>query len=211
MADSERYVEPLSTKVHMAMANTLLYLASPYSHEDPAVRHARSEAACRAAAELIRQGKAIYSPIAYSHPLCQYGLPLDWQFWQKHDLRFLEMCSEVIVLKLPQWEKSVGVQAEIAAARAMNKPVTFVAPGDFGVSDVLVPTEQAVAMRNDARAIKALLTAHYADRAILERLFLTVAKTSPELRDVPLDFVTIGTEVAEAFGVGPPSMIREET
>ena len=66
-------------------------------------------------------------------------------------------------------------------------------------------------MTNDTRAIKALLTAHYADRAILERLFLAVAKTSPELRNAPVDFVTIGAEVAEAFGVVPPAMIREET
>ena len=100
------------------MQNTLIYLASPFSHPDPVVREQRFEAACRAAAKLTRQGRTTYSPIVHSFNLCRYDLPLDWQFWQKHDLRFLEMCSEVIVLKLPQWEKSVGVQAEIAAARA---------------------------------------------------------------------------------------------
>ena len=103
----------------------MIYICSPYTSSDPAVRQARFEAACRITAELIRQGKPTFSPIAYSHPLCRYGLPLHWAFWQKHDLRFLEMCSEVIVLKLPQWEKSIGVQAEIAAARALGKPVTF--------------------------------------------------------------------------------------
>ena len=107
------------------MAEGLCYLCSPYSHSDPAVREQRYEAACRATAELICQGRSVFAPIPYTHNLCRYDLPLDWQFWQKHDLRFLEMCSEVIVLKLPEWEKSVGVQAEIAAARALGKPVTF--------------------------------------------------------------------------------------
>ena len=103
----------------------MIYICSPYTSSDPAVRHARFEAACRITAELIRQGKTAYSPVVHSHPLCRYGLPLDWQFWQRHDLAFLTMCSEVVVLKLDGWERSVGVKAEIAAARALGKPVTF--------------------------------------------------------------------------------------
>ena len=107
-----------------------IYLASPYSHPDPAVREFRFEAACRAAAELMRSGKSVFSPIVSSHPLCRYGLPLDWQFWQRHDLTFLTLCNELIVLKLDGWEQSVGVQAEIAAARALGKPVSFLSAGD---------------------------------------------------------------------------------
>jgi Domain of unknown function (DUF1937) len=110
------------------MNPSICYLASPYSHADPAVRQARFEAACRAAAELIRQGLTIYSPIAHSHAICQCGVPLDWQFWQAHDLAFLAMCNEVMVLKLDGWAQSVGVQAEIAAAKALGKPVSFLDP-----------------------------------------------------------------------------------
>ena len=113
------------------MAEGLCYLCSPYSHSDPAVREQRFEAACRATAELIRQGRSVFAPIPYTHNLCRYGLPLDWQFWQRHDLAFLAMCSEVIVLKLPGWKMSIGVQAEIAAARALGKPVTFLEPVGF--------------------------------------------------------------------------------
>jgi len=89
------------------------------------VREQRFEAACRATAELIRQGRSVFAPIPYTHNLCRYDLPLDWQFWQRHDLAFLAMCSEVVVLKLDGWASSVGVQAEIAAARALGKPITF--------------------------------------------------------------------------------------
>jgi len=59
------------------MQNPLIYLASPFSHPDPAVREQRFEAACRAAADLIRQGKSIFSPIAHSYGICRYGVPLD--------------------------------------------------------------------------------------------------------------------------------------
>ena len=57
----------------------------------------------------------------------KYGLPDDWQFWQRHDRRFIEVCDEVVVLMLDRWQNSVGVAAEIEIARAMGKPVTFVA------------------------------------------------------------------------------------
>lgn len=106
----------------------MIYLASPYTHPDPAVRQERFEAACRAAAALMRRGRICFSPIAHSHPLCQYGLPGDWEFWQRQDLEFLAACDEVVVLKLDGWQHSRGIQAEIAAARALGKPVGFLEP-----------------------------------------------------------------------------------
>ena len=103
----------------------MIYLASPYSHPDAGVRQQRFEAACRAAAALICQGKTAFSPIAHSHAICRYGVPLDWWFWQQHDRRYLEVCDEVAVLMLDGWRESVGVQAEIAIARELDKPITF--------------------------------------------------------------------------------------
>jgi hypothetical protein len=104
----------------------MIYLASPYTHPDPDVRQARFEAACRAAACLIRSGKTVFSPVAHSHAICRYGLPVDWRFWERHDRCYLEACDEVVVLMLDGWEKSVGVEAEVAIARFLGKPVSFV-------------------------------------------------------------------------------------
>jgi len=103
----------------------MIYVCSPYSHRDPKVRQARYEAVCRAAAELLRKGKTTFCPIAHSHCLTRYGLPLDWRFWERHDRRYLEVCDEVVVLMLGGWQESVGVQAEIVIARELDKPVTF--------------------------------------------------------------------------------------
>jgi hypothetical protein len=106
----------------------MIYLCSPYTHADPDVREQRFEAACRAAAMLIRQGNTVFSPVAHSHPICRFGLPGDWDFRGRHDLEHLAVCDEVVVLKLDGWRQSRGVQAEVARARAWGKPISFIEP-----------------------------------------------------------------------------------
>jgi hypothetical protein len=103
----------------------MIYLASPYSHPDPAVREKRFRDACRAATALLRNGRAVFSPIAHSHPLVEHGLPTDWSFWEWQDREHLARCDEVMVLMLDGWEESVGVREEIRIARELGKPVWF--------------------------------------------------------------------------------------
>lgn len=106
----------------------MTYLASPYTHPDPTVREQRFHAACATAAQLMREGHVVFSPVAHSHPLTAYGLPGDWAFWERHDRVHLERCDEVVVLMLDGWEESEGVQAEIAVAQRLGKPVSYRAP-----------------------------------------------------------------------------------
>lgn len=108
----------------------MIYLASPYSHPDPEVRHRRFVAACRAAARLMAEGKPVFSPIAHSHPIAEHGglCPTDCEMWLRLDLPFLAACSELCVLTLNGWTDSRGVAAEIIAARDRGIPITFVAP-----------------------------------------------------------------------------------
>jgi len=108
----------------------MIYLASPYSHFDATVRQARFEAACRAAAALIRRGHVVFSPIAHSHSIAQHGLPQDWGFWAQQDRRILTACDELWVLMLDGWEHSRGIQAEIALALALGLPIRFVREED---------------------------------------------------------------------------------
>jgi hypothetical protein len=79
----------------------MIYLASPYTHPDPVVREERFAAACAVAAQLLRFGHLVFSPICHSHPLTRFGLPLDWGFWERCDRQHLERCSELIELGLP--------------------------------------------------------------------------------------------------------------
>ena len=106
----------------------MIYLASPYSHPDAAVREMRFRDACRAAAKLMRPGQAVFSPIAHGHCICTHGLPTDWRFWEPFDRQQLERCDEVIVLMLEDWRESVGVQAEIRIAIEVGKSVRYLDP-----------------------------------------------------------------------------------
>jgi len=106
----------------------VIYLASPYSHPDFSVREQRFQAACTAAAALMRSGHQVFSPIVHGHPLTQHGLPGDWPFWEPHARWHLERCSEVVVLTLEGWSRSVGVQAETALANELRKPVRYQVP-----------------------------------------------------------------------------------
>jgi nucleoside 2-deoxyribosyltransferase len=117
----------------------MIYLASPYSHVDPAVREQRFCAACQAAVALLHAGRVVFSPIAHSHPLAQHGLPGNWHFWERYDRAFLERCDEVLVLMLDGWEESVGVQAEIRIARELGKPVRYLASELAPGSPTLAP------------------------------------------------------------------------
>lgn len=111
------------------MKGGLVYLAVPYSHDDPDVRDMRFEAANRAASELMREGIYVFSPISHSHPIAMAGgLPLGWDFWEGYDRAILANCSAVIVLTLDGWQESKGVQAEIGIAHDLGIPVSYRLP-----------------------------------------------------------------------------------
>lgn len=115
----------------------MIYLASPYSHADAAVREQRFRAACAAAVRLIAAGHVVFSPIVHGHPLVGHGLPTDWRFWEPFDREQLARCDEVVVLMLDGWRESVGVAAEIRIAGEFGKPVRYLAPGDATGSPTL--------------------------------------------------------------------------
>lgn len=126
----------IKTKPFMTEQIKLIYLASPYSHPDPAVRELRYEHACAATAGLMRRGLHVYSPIVHSHPLVKYELPTDWEYWQAHDIAMLHRCQELYVLTLDGWMESKGVRAEIAEASLLELPTVYLPglPGEEGTN-----------------------------------------------------------------------------
>jgi|SRR6516225_289064 hypothetical protein len=122
----------------------MIYLASPYSHPDAGIREQRFQAACRAAATLLRSGHCVFSPVVHSHPLVAHGLPTGWAFWQHVDLEHLRWCDVVVVLMLEGWEESVGVQAEIRTARALGKPVRYLTLEEVTRSPTFAPLRRGL-------------------------------------------------------------------
>ena len=104
----------------------LTYLASPYSHADPTVKEARYQAVVAEVAAFMRRGEHVFSPIVHSHPVAiAHELPGDFGFWAEYDELMVSRCDRLVVLMLDGWKQSRGVHAEIAIARRLGLPVTF--------------------------------------------------------------------------------------
>lgn len=110
----------------------MIYLAVPYSHPSPAVRHARFEAVNKYAAHLMQQRKPVFSPISHSHPIEEHFTETkSWEFWKIQDLPILSVCTELHVLCLDGYKESTGVSGEILAAFHKNIPIKFINPVTF--------------------------------------------------------------------------------
>jgi len=108
------------------MPSSLIYLATPYSHSDPAIREQRFREVNAVAARLMREGLHVFSPISHTHPIAEAGdLPRGWEFWEAYDRVLLQACGKIIVLMLDGWRESTGVTAEIAIAEELGLVVEF--------------------------------------------------------------------------------------
>lgn len=113
------------------MRSELTYLACPYSHKDETVKVSRFEAANKASSKLMKEGQYIFSPISHTHPIALAGgLPGGWDFWEGYDRRILSCCDKIVVLRVPGWETSTGVQAEIKIGQELGIPVEYMDPTD---------------------------------------------------------------------------------
>jgi hypothetical protein len=107
------------------------YLAAPYSHENSDIMESRFNLINMAAASLLKSGHHIYSPISHCHQMAKDNdMPKEFDFWRKFDTAMISVCSELLVLRLPGWKESAGVQAEIKIAKDLGIPVRYI---DFGV------------------------------------------------------------------------------
>lgn len=111
------------------MQPKLIYLASPYSHPEAHIEELRFNQITRLAAKYtVEFGHAFICPITQSYQLVQHSdgaLKGSFDKWREIDLRFIQACDEVWVVKMLGWDKSIGVQEEIKFALANSKPVIF--------------------------------------------------------------------------------------
>ena len=106
------------------------YLASPYSKYSAGIFAAYADA-CQQAALLVRAGVPVFSPIAHSHGIAEFGEidPADHEIWLPADAPFMDAAHGIVVCKLPGWDKSRGVQHEIDVFQSADKPVVYMEPG----------------------------------------------------------------------------------
>lgn len=108
--------------------NRSTYLASPYSHSDPAVRQGRYEAVFAATRRLMDEGGLVFSPIVYSHQFALLDGPGDWESWRPFDIHMLRAMGQLTIYKLPGWEDSVGVLAEYKFALNCIITINYLSP-----------------------------------------------------------------------------------
>ncbi len=106
------------------MGSGINYLACPFHHHDDNVMKFRQMKATQIAAALIRNGVTVFSPI--SHCQGMLDLPRGWEFWEMQDRAFLEIAERLLVLCLPGWKASVGVQREIEIAEMLSIPIMYI-------------------------------------------------------------------------------------
>ncbi len=104
------------------------YLASPYTHKDPAVMQDRYERVVNVQTKLLDDGHPIFCPIAQSH-VAQLKMTApfknDASFWlDEIDIPVLGICDELFILTLPGWRDSYGVHQEWLAA--LDVPHMFI-------------------------------------------------------------------------------------
>jgi hypothetical protein len=107
-------------------SDSFWYIATPYAKYPDGIDAAFQDA-CKASAWLIKQGVRIYCPIAHTHPIALYGNidPYSHDIWLPVDRPFMQAACGVIVVRLPTWEISYGIQCEIEEMNKQNKPVRY--------------------------------------------------------------------------------------
>ena len=106
-----------------------IYLASPYTHEDPKEMEWRYNRVVEWIGDRLRlySKPVIYSPIVHFHPVTQmHEFPPGVDFWWEQNKAMIDSASALWVLQLPLWKASKGVAKEIEYARMQKMKVKYV-------------------------------------------------------------------------------------
>lgn len=107
----------------------ITYLCIPYSFA-PELSFAIAN---EVAAELMLQGKVVFSPVSHSHHIADY-LPKEHrtshEFWMKQDLPVLRKCDELLVVVIGEnghqlIAESKGCHDEIGEAMIRQIPINY--------------------------------------------------------------------------------------
>lgn len=121
------------------MKRELIYLAVPYTCKGnkanivkDRIEGERFRIITEIAVLMFNEGLVFFSPITQSHVEKQIArnmninLSGDWETWKRFDLSFLSFCTALYIAKIPGWNTSVGVLAELEEAKRLDLPIHFV-------------------------------------------------------------------------------------
>lgn len=122
--------EPTKPVELVRSVRPLIYLSSPYTADDPAVRQQRYRAACDIASMFMRSGELVFSPICHWHGILQSWGTMNAkpgpEHWEPFCRTMLSISKELRVVRLVGWKESTGVQREVSLARELGIPIEYV-------------------------------------------------------------------------------------
>jgi len=112
----------------------MFFLGTPYSHPHEHVRNERERLVTEVAAEYLKNGHYVYSPITHTAPIARAGnMRKDAERWKWFNAHMLALSEGLIVLMLDGWAQSEGLcsnNGEIAIAAELRKPKWYVSYED---------------------------------------------------------------------------------
>lgn len=106
----------------------IYYLGAPYTDPDPKIRAFRTKAVTQFCYDQLNEGRLVYSPLTHNVPIDRLGILGDYLSWIDFDHGMLARLDGLIVLKLPGWERSKGLKAEMDMAEKLGLPIEEVIP-----------------------------------------------------------------------------------
>lgn len=111
---------------------SFVYLAGPYTHHDKAVEQERFEALTSLTGylmEVSQEPLAFYSPITHGHAVVKHTPNIsrmrEHDFWMHQCYAMLRRARLLVVVPMPGWKESKGVNMEISWAVQHNIPWAF--------------------------------------------------------------------------------------
>lgn len=110
-----------------------IYVASPFSDNDPLVEQQRYEAVLRYCLEKLRTYEPPrLSPIIYGYQFYRSGrIQGSYRQWRTLNRKLLREADSMEVLMLPGWNRSLGLAYELGVAELQCKPILYIDPATF--------------------------------------------------------------------------------
>jgi hypothetical protein len=118
----------------------MIYVASPFTHDDEAIKEYRKQINEKVCSHLIKLGYCAISPIVYGCTLIDkhWLTNDDFTYWESFCLTLLKKSDIMYVLRLDGWAKSMGVFNEINFAWDNSIPIMFIDPIYFSISEFIM-------------------------------------------------------------------------
>ena len=111
----------------------MIYVASPYTHPDPAIRQERYEQVrdfCARVQPMFND--PLYSPIVHWHDAAVCNeMPTEAEFWWRHNSQMLDLSKMLIVYAIEGYGDSVGVTQEVNYAMDKGLKLEYYNPSEI--------------------------------------------------------------------------------